>query len=243
MQILVIANIAAIVLAVWGVWEFRITSIRSRWDAPKSTALVLFAVGALLDSPLRVMSEASLSLTGRYYFFTVIGQICYLTACASGVTYIYLRLLPDEAIGPFVRRRLVPAVAFAAAIMVITFIASPRTASLSADHLYMVRPDSWLAAYWFTFYGTLLTILVIAMFGLNRLRTDPRSVMLNLLLTSLALGVLSVLASALGLVIGRNESMRLIAWPLTYAAIAVGSVAVVIAWRHRVWSMLRPPDD
>lgn len=242
MKILIIANIAAIVVAAWAVWEFRLTTLQSRWDAPKSTALVLFALGALLDSPWRAVSEASFEWTGRFYFFTVLGHICYLTACASGVKYIYLRLLPDAAIGRFVRRRMVPAVVLATAVMVVSFSLSPATASLSADHLYLVRLDGWLAVYWFTFYATLLAILITAMFGVHRLRSDPRSVMLNLLMTSLGLGALSVVASALGLLTDHAESVRLYAWPITYAAIAVGAVAVVIAWRHRVWSMLRPRD-
>lgn len=243
MKILVIANIVAVLVAAWAAWELRLTTFRSRWDSPKTMALILFALAAVLDSPWRLMSEASFSLTGRFYFLSVIGHICYLAACASGVKYIYLRLLPDAAIGPFVRRRLIPAVAGASAVMVVAFVASPLTSSLTADHLYLVRPGGWLKLYWLTFYGTLITILLVAMYGLHRLRADPRSVMLNLLQASLALGTLSAALSAVGLFTGHNETARLYAWPLTYAAIAVGAVAVVIAWRHRVWSMLRPRDD
>lgn len=243
MKILIIANIVAVLVAAWAAWECRLTTFQSRWDSPKTAALILFALAAVLDSPWRTFSEVSFPLTGRYYVLTVVGHVCYLTACASGVKYIYPRLLPDAAIGPFVRRRLVPSVALAAAVMVIAFAASPLTASLTADHLYLIHPDGWLRLYWLTFYGTLTTILIVALYGVNRLRTDPRSVMLNLLMTSLGLGVLSVVVSALGLLTGNAESMRLIAWPITYAAIAVGAVAVVIAWRHRVWAMLRPTTD
>lgn len=240
MKILVIANVVAVLIAAWAAWELRVTAFRSRWDSPKTVALILFVVAALLDSPWRMLLEESLSLTGRYYFFAVVGHVCYLTACASGVTYIYLRLLPDVAIGPFVRKRVVPAVAAAAAVMVVSFVASPPTSELTADHLYLIHPDGWLALYWSVFYGTLTGLLLIAIYGLNRLRTDPRSVMVNLLIISLALGVLSILVSALGLVMGANESVRLFAWPIAYAAIAVGAVAVVVAWRHRVGSMLQP---
>lgn len=243
MKILAVANIVAVLVAAWAAWELRVTAVRSRWDSPKTFAVILFGAAALLDSPWRMMSEASFSLTGRYYFFAVIGHIFYIAACASGVTYIYLRLLPDAAIGPFVRRRLIPAVGCASAVMVVAFVASPLTSSLSADHLYLVRPDGWLKVYWLTYYGTLTAMLLVAMYGLNRLRADPRSVMLKLLLTALALGVLSSLVSVVGLLNGHNESARLLAWPLGYAGIAVGAVAVVIAWRHRVWSMLRPRDE
>jgi hypothetical protein len=243
MKILAIANIVAVLVAAWAAWELRLTTFRSRWDSPKTTALILFVLAAILDSPWRVMSEASFSYTGRFYFFTVIGHICYLAACASGLKYIYLRLLPDAAIGPFVRRRLVPAVFIASAIMVVAFTASPLTASLSADHLYLVHPDGWLKLYWLTFYGTLTSILLAAMYGLNRLRSDPRSVQLKLLLTSLGLGAMSAVVSGVGLLNGHGESVRLFAWPLTYAAIALGAVAVVLSWRHRVWTMLQPRDD
>jgi Kef-type K+ transport system membrane component KefB len=243
MQILLTANIVAVLVAAWATWELRLTTFRSRWDSPKTTALILFMLAAVLDSPWRAMSEASFSYTGRFYFFTVIGHVCYLAACASGLKYIYLRLLPDAEIGPFVRRRLVPAVFVASAIMVVTFTASPLTASMSSDHLYLVRPDGWLTIYWLTFYGTLATILLAGMYGLNRLRADPRSVQLNLLLTSLGLGALSAVISLVGLLSGHGESVRLFAWPLAYAAIAVGAVALVLSWRHRVGTMLQPRDN
>lgn len=242
MKILIIANLVAVLVAAWATWELRLTTFRSRWDSPKTTALILFILAAVLDSPWRMMSEASVSLTGRFYFFAVIGHVCYLAACASGLKYIYLRLLPDAAVGPFVRRRLVPAVFLAAAIMVVAFSASPLTSSLSADHLYLVRPDGWLKLYWLTYYGTLTTILAFGMYGLNRLRADPRSVMLNLLLTSLALGASSAVVSGVGLLSGNAQSVRLFAWPLAYAAIAVGAVALVLSWRHRVWAMLQQRD-
>lgn len=243
MKVLAIANVVAVLVAAWAAWELRLTTFRSRWDSPKTTALILFVLAAVLDSPWRVMSEASSSYTGRFYFLTVIGHICYLAACASGLKYIYLRLLPDAAIGPLVRRRLVPTVFTAAAIMVVAFTASPLTASMSADHLFLVRPDGWLKLYWLTFYGTLTTILLAAMYGLNRLRSDPRSVQLSLLLTSLGLGALSAVVSGVGLLSGHGESVRLFAWPLTYAAIALGAVAVVLSWRHRVGTMLQPRDN
>lgn len=242
MKILTLANAVAVLVAAWAVWELRLTTFGSRWDSPKTTALILFGLGAVLDSPWRLMSEASYGLTGRFYFFAVIGHVCYLAACASGLKYIYLRLLPDAAIGPLVRKRLVPGVVAASAIMVLAFVASPLTSTLSADHLYLVRPDGWLKLYWFTYYATLTTILVAAMYGLNRLRADPRSVMLKLLLTSLALGTLSAVISGWGVLAGHAESVRMFSWPIAYSAIAVGAVAVVLSWRHRVWTMLRPRD-
>lgn len=240
MNVLVAANLVAVVVAAWAVWECRLTTFRSRWDSPKKTALLLFALAAVLDSPFRAVSAASFDWTGRYYFFMVVGHVCYLTAAASGVKYVYLRLLPDAAIGSFVRKRMVPLVTVAAIVMVVSFFASPQTSTLRADHLYLLRPDRWLTVYWLTFYTALSALLLAAMYGINRLRADPRSVMLSLLMTSLVLGEVSVIVSAVGLFSGHNATARLVAWPITYAAIAIGSVAVVIAWRRRVWSMLGP---
>lgn len=238
MSIVVLANLIAVAVAVWAVWELGLISLASRYDSSKSATLILFALGAALDSPLRVLGEASQSLTGRYYVLTVIGHICYLFAAASGVKYIYLRLLPEPDINLFVKVRAATPTLLAAAMMVVFFMSTPLPIAGGADHLYLVRPDGWLAAYWTTFYGTLTGLLVTAMYGVNRLRADPRSVMLNLLLCSLGLGVLSIVGSAVGLLTGRNEEVRHYAWPLTYAAIAVGSLAVVFAWRHRIRMML-----
>jgi hypothetical protein len=239
MRILLIANVAALLIAVWAVWECR-HSFRSRWDSPRTMALMFFGIGVALDSPWRAFSEVQSPLAGRYYFLTLIGHICYLVAGALGDKFIYLRLLPDSAIGPFMRTRILPLILLAATVMVVSFAASPVTAALTADQLYLLRPDGWLTVYWLTYYATMTAVLVIAMYGVNKLRTDPRSVMLNLLLAALVLAALSCVASAWGVLGGRSESIRLLAWPIAYVAISAGAVAVVVAWRHRADSMLRP---
>ena len=239
----VVAAFAAAAVAVWAAWEMRVSFFQSRWDSPKTTALVLFAVAAVLDSPWRLLSEQSLPLAGRYYFLAAVGHLCYLAACAAGLKYIYLRLLPDEATGLLMRRRIVPLVMIAVAILAVSFSATPLTASLSADHLYLVRPDGWLTIYWFTFYGALTLMLLAGMYGLNRLRADPRSVKLGLLLTALAMGVLASVLRMVGLVIGYPESVGVYAWSLGHGAIAVGAVAVVQSWRHRLSAMMRPDGD
>ena len=241
MKILVIANVVVLLIAVWAVWECR-ASFRSRWDAPRTMALVFFGLGVALDSPWRAFSEVQAPVLGRYYFLTVMGHICYLIAGALGNKFIYLRLLPDTAIGPFMRSRIVPMILGAATVMLVSFTASSATVSLTADQLYLVHPDGWLILYWLTYFAALIALFVIAMFGVNRLRTDPRSVMLSLLLAALALAALSCVAGAWGVLFDRSESTRLVAWPIAYAAIAGGAVAVVVAWRHRVDAMLRPPE-
>lgn len=238
MTILVLANVIAVSVALWALWELRLTSFGSRYDSPKSLTLILFALGALLDSPSREAARMSYSVLGRDYFLTVAGHICYLCAAAVGVKYIYLRLLPEPQITRFVKRRTVPAVAIAAAVMVVCFTASPRIRTMTDDHFYLVHPDGWLALYWTAFYSTLAGLLLVAMYGVYQLRADPRSVKLNLLMTSLGLGLLSVAGSAWGLISGRNEEVRLYAWPLTYGAIAIGALAVVLSWRRRVAELL-----
>lgn len=238
MAVLILANVVAVLVALWALWELRLTSFGSRYDSPKSATLILFALGALLDSPSRAVAEMLHSVIGRDYFLTVIGHICYLSAAAVGVKYIYLRLLPEPQITRLVKRRTVPAVAVAAAVMIVCFTASPRSRTVAGDHLYLVRPDGWLALYWTAFYATLAGLLLVAMYGLHQLRADPRSVMLNLLMTSLGLGVLSVAGSAWGLISGHTEQVRLYAWPLTYVAIAIGALAVVLSWRRRVADLL-----
>lgn len=240
MKILVLANVAVLLIAVWAVWECR-ASFRSRWDAPRTLALVFFGFGVALDSPWRAFSEVSMA--GRFYVLTLIGHICYLTAGALGNKFIYLRLLPDAAIGPFMRTRIVPMILVAATIMVVAFAVSPSTSVLTADQLYLVHADGWLTLYWLTYYAALTSLFLVGVYGVDRLRTDPRSVMLNLLLVSLVLAALSCIASAWGIVDGRNEQTRLVAWPVAYLAIGAGSVAVVYAWRHRVKLMLQPPAE
>lgn len=251
MKILAIANVVVLLIAVWAVWQCRF-SFRSHWDAPRTVALVFFALGVALDSPWRAFSEVSLA--GRYYTLTVIGHICYLIAGALGNKFIYIRLLPDTAIGPFMRTRIFPLILGAALVMVFSFGASPLTATMTADQLYLVRADGWLTVYWITYNTTLTVLFALGFYGVNRLRTDPRAVMLNLLLASLALAALSCVAGIWGVLAGLNEDVRLFAWPIAYAAIGTGSIAVVVSWRHRVKSMFnphrhsdvqmsRPPDD
>lgn len=239
MTYLLIANVAALAVAVWAIWACR-HSFRSRWDAPRTWALVFFALGAALDSPWRAFSEVSVG--GHHYVLTVIGHLCYLIAAGLGDTFIYLRLLPDPVVRGFVRRLIVPIIVVAGSVMVIAFAASPATASLSAPLLYLVRVDGWLTVYWLTYFGAVIALFGIGIFGVHRLRPDPRSVMLNLLQVALILAVVSAIASAWGILSGTNETTRLVAWPIVYVAISAGALAVVHAWRHRVRSMLRPPE-
>jgi hypothetical protein len=239
MGILAVANVLAVAVAAWAVWECR-ASFGSRWDASRTAGIVFFGAGAALDSPFRAMSEASFTLVERYYASTVLGHICYLIGSMNGIKFIYLRLLPDEQVQRFIGRVIAPVIAVASAVMVGAFFASPLTSTLTAGYLYSVPADGWLTLYWLTYFATGLALLLVAACGVNRLRSDPRSVMLNLLLTALLMGSLAVTASAVVLLEGHNTGTRNWVWPIGYAAIVAGSVAVVLAWRRRVRTMFDP---
>lgn len=242
MLILAVSYALAVLVAGWAVWVCRL-SFQSPWNSPKAITLALFGLGAALDSPWRAFAAASFPLTGKYYVLTVIGHICYLGACVFGIKQIYLRLLSDEAIGPFMKKRMAPVISCAAIVMVVFFAASPATSSLTADYFYRVRPDGWLIVYWLVYYGTLTALLCVAMYGTHQLRRDPRSVMVDLLMVALALGALSSVVSAVGMVTGRNTGMPTLAWAAAYAGIAVGSAAAAFAWRRRMRNLLPRSAD
>lgn len=238
MTILVAANALVVAVTLWAVWERRLT-FQSRWDFPNTAAITLFGAGAVLDSPLRAMSEASFASTGRYYLLVLVGHACYLGACVMGNKAVYLRLLPDSTVDRLIKG-LVRAVWTAVAVMAVALLVSPRSRLLTADHLYQVDADGWLTLYWMTYYGATTALIAVAMYGVSRLRRDHRSVMMDLLALALILGLLSSVGSAIGVLNGWNETTRLWAWPILYAAIIAGMVALVASWRHRVGSMLRP---
>lgn len=226
------ANIAVFIIAAWAVWARRLT-LQSRWDAPITRGIALYGLGAALDSPWPGMAAASAPWTGKYYLLPALGHICYLSG-SVGIRSIYLRLLPDAAIGRFTRRFLVIPIATAAAVMLACLIASPVTSRMPADHLYLVRPDGWLRVYWLAFLGTLMGLALVSLYGLVRLRVDSRSVMVDLLIASQAVGMLGGLAIALGVLADRITITGFMVWPFVYAGIAGGAIAAVAAWRHRM---------
>lgn len=238
---LYLANVAVVLVAVWALWERRLT-FQSRWDSSITYGIALFGVGAALDSPWPAMARASDPLTGKFYLLMVFGHICYLCGAAMGIRATYQRLLPDAEIGPFMMRRIAPLIATASVVMLACFLCSPITSTMPADHLYLVKPDGWLTGYWIAFLGTLFTLELISMFGANRLRTDPRSVMVTLLVASQAVGSLAILFIAFGVLTGRTEIPRFLVWPFAYAGIVGGAIAAVVSWRYRTSLMFTAPD-
>lgn len=236
------ANVAVVLVAAWAVWERRLT-FRSRFDASISYGIVLFGIGAALDSPWPEVARASHPLTGKYYLLMTAGHICYLSGAALGIRAIYQRLLTDREIRSFMRYRISPLITIAAVVMLICMVASPITSTMPADHLYLVQPDGWLIGYWIAFLGTFFVLELISMYGANQLRADPRSGMATWLVLSQAVGSLAILAIGFGVLTGRDEIPRFLVWPFAYLGIVGGSIAAVVAWRHRAASLLDPLDD
>lgn len=242
MTALYLANVLVLVVVAWALWERRL-AFQSKWDAPITWGILLFGMGAALDSPWPGISAASYPLTHKYYLLMALGHICYLSGAAMGIKSIYLRLVPDDAIGPFMTRRILPAVAIASAVMLTSLVASPISSSMPEQHLYLVGPDGWLTLYWLAFLGTLTGLEIVSIFGLLRLRTDPRSVMLNLLIASQVVGTLACLAIGFGVLNNRDDIARTLVWPFAYAGIIGGAIAAVVAWRHRVVGLTTAPRD
>ena len=236
-----LANVLAVLVAAWAVWERRL-AFRSRWDAPITWGIGLFGVGAALDSPWPDMAAASYPWTGKYFLLNTLGQICYLMGAAMGTKTIFLRLLSDDAIGPFMRRRIYPGIAAVATVMLTCLVASPVSSAMSAAHLYLMKPDGWLTVYWVDFLGGMMAMGVVSIYGLVSLRADPRSVMLNLLIASEVLGLFAIAAIGFGVLTDNDEIVRVLVWPCAYAGIIGGAMAAVYAWRHRI-AMLTTPDQ
>lgn len=182
-----------------------------------------------MDSPWPGVARASFPLTGKYYLLMCFGHLCYL--------------LPDTAVRQFMRRTIAPMIGIAGAVMLTCLVMSPITSTMPADHLYLVRPDTWLTVYWVAFLGTLFVLELISLFGGNRLRSDPRSVMVKLLMGSQAVGSLAIVLIGFGVVSGRTEIPRFLVWPFAYAGIVGGAIFAVISWRHRKAGMFTPIQD
>lgn len=240
LAVLRVAALAVLAVSAWSVWVRRLT-FGSRFDMPATVSVALFGVGAALDSPSRVIAIFSQPLTGKYYLLGVTAHLCYIAGAAIGVSAAYRRLLPDDAIGPFVRRVVIPLAGSAAAVMVIAAVLSSSTSTLTADQLYLVNPDGWLTLYWVTHFGTTTLFGGIACYGVLHLRRDPRGVWLNLMLGSLALAALAGgLFGGWTVIAGRVGPAWMMAWLATYAAFAAAAIAAALQWRHRQQVLFRP---
>lgn len=233
MIVLRLLETLAILSALWAVWVRR-DSLHSAPDAPITIAIALFACGAVLDSAWPTLGAASLPITGTAYLLTTLGHICYLAGAAMGLKTVWLRLLADDAIGPFMSTRILPLVLVAGLAMLTCVLMSPRTSGMRADSLYQVDPDGWLIGYWAAYFGTMTTLNAIAVYGGLHLRRDPRSVMVDPLVAATAVGTLACVGLFIAIASGHSTVIEQLAWPACYVAIIAGSLACAQSWRHRI---------
>lgn len=108
-------------------------------------------LGPVLDSPWPGAAAASFPLIGKYYLLNCLGHISYLLGATRGLNAVALRLLPDQAIDPFMRTKIVAPTLLTSAAMLVCLGQSPATSTMPASNLYFVAPDGWLSAYWVTY--------------------------------------------------------------------------------------------
>lgn len=235
-------NALAVLACAWAVWVRRL-SFRSRWDAPLTVGVALYAVASALDAPWPAIAAASFPLSGKYYLLNTIGHICFLAGNAAGLKAIFARLLPDDEIGRFMRTQIVPVVAVASTVMLVCVIASPATSAMPADYLYAVPLDGWLRVYFCTFFLTMTATLWMAFFGALRLNEEPprREPALPLLGT-VSIGSLACLGFLAAIHTGMNE-LILKLWPVAYLATTAAALTCAVAWRHRIAALTAPANE
>ena len=232
-----VANVVLLVCVVWVVWQRRLT-FGSRFDSPITIGTVLFGAGVGLTSPWPVVAGFPFPFTGKYFALVVIGQFCFLAAIAFGIKAVYLRLLADEAMDPFMRRRIAPLIAVASVALVICFVASSLTLPRPVDQPSFGTLDGWLAASWLTYFGILAVLGLILSYGVARLRRDPRSVMHRALLLSLVPASLSSVVIGYALVSSGHVNVWIAMWLINYVAFFGTAIAFVMQWRRRVRDLL-----
>lgn len=232
MTFIYIVNALAVLVAIWALWVRRDT-VHSRWDAPISAGIALFALGAALDSPWAAAATASFPLTGKYYLLNWLGHLSYLLGATRGLKAVALRLMPDDAIGGFMKTRVLPPVLLASTVMLACLLISPRSSDLPAANLYFVAPDGWLVAYWATYFAALTGLNAAAVYGAFTLRSGPRSTTHDLLVGATALGTLACWGFFAAIVTGQDRLIETLAWPGSQIAIIAGAVACALSWRHR----------
>ena len=170
-----IANVLLLAYVVWVIWERRFT-FGSRFDSPITIGAVLFGVGVGLTTPWPVVAGVQFPLTGMYLALIVIGQFCFMAAISFGIKAVYMRLLPDEAMHPFIKRRIAPLVAVGSVALVICFVGSwPLTVTGPVDHQTFGSLDGWLAVSWLVYFGILAVLGLILSYGVAKLRDLVRT--------------------------------------------------------------------
>ena len=234
-----VANFFVLVYVVWVIWERRLT-FGSRFDSPITIGAVLFGAGVGLTAPWPVVAGVQFPFAGMYLALIVIGQFCFLAAIGFGIKAVYMRLLSDEAMHPFMRRRIAPLVAVASVALVICFVGSSLTLNRPVDRQSFAAVDGWLAVSWLVYFGFLAVLGLILSYGIARLRRDPRSVMHRFLLLSLVPASLSAVVIGYALVSRGDVNVWVVAWLINYAAFIGTTLSFVLQWRRRVRTLLPP---
>ena len=234
-----VANFFVLVYVVWVIWERRLT-FGSRFDSPITIGAVLFGAGVGLTAPWPVVAGIPFPFTGTYLALIVIGQFCFLAAIGFGIKAVYMRLLSDEAMHPFMRRRIAPLVAIATVALAICFVGSSLTLNTPVDRQSFASVDDWLAVSWLAYFGILAVLGLILSYGIARLRRDPRSVMHRFLLLSLVPASLSAVVIGYALVSRGDVNVWVVAWLINYAAFIGTTLSFVLQWRRRVRTLLPP---
>ncbi len=238
MTALVATNALAVLTAAWAVWVRR-HSFGSRWDAPITVGVALYGIASALDSSWTSLAAVSFPLTGKHYLLAVLGQICYLAGTAAGLKSVFIRLMPDEDIGHFMKTRITPVVTIAAAVMLTCFFASPKTSTFTANYLYDVGPDNWLRVYFATFLLTFTGLLWTSLFGAVRLRAEPDSGAALPLMFTVSTGSIGCLTFLGAILTGHPGIITALAWPVVFGATAVASLACAVYWRRRLAELSR----
>ena len=231
------ANIFLLAYVVWVMWERRLT-FGSRFDSPITIGAVLFGVGVGLTAPWPVVAGVQFPFTGMYLALIVIGQFCFLAAISFGIKAVYMRLLSDQAMHPFIRRRIAPLVAVGSVALVICFVGSSLTVTGPGDHQSFASVKGWLAVSWLVYFGILAVLGLILSYGVARLRRDPRSVMHRFLLLSLVPASLSAVLIGYALVSKGDVNVWIAAWLINYAAFFGTTLSFVMQWRRRIRTLL-----
>ena len=242
MTALLWANAVAVLTAAWALWVRR-HSFGSKWDGAITVGVALYGLGSALESPWPSAASASFPLTGKYYLIPVLGQISYLAGTAVGLKSFYVRLLPDDEIGRFMKSWVLPAVAVPAALMLLCALASPGTSSMVSDHLYGVPLDGWLRVYFATYFLSVTALLWAAVFGGVQLRREPDSGAAVPLMTIAATGSIACLGLLSAVLSGHGADVAELALIGGYAATTVTSLACGIYWRRRVAELTEAPDE
>lgn len=241
MTFLCVANALAVVTCIGAVLVRR-HSFGSRWDAPLTAGIALYALASALDGPWPAIAAASHPLTGKYYLLNTLGHICYLAGNAAGVRSVLLRLLSDDELERFMKTSVVPIVGVASTIMLGSVLASPATSTMSANFLYAVPLDGWLRVYFTTFFLTMTATLWLAFFGGVRMRAEPPGAGAALpLMGTVSIGSIACLTFLAAILTGRSELIVTL-WPIAYLATTAAALACAFSWRRRIADLTRPGD-